>query len=80
MKHLLITLALLCCLCGMAAAEEILTPGTQTQRGFVNDNMLHDGSIKFLAGTRDGAIYTIDSNFHAIIHAWEVRHAKNSDC
>ena len=41
MKHFLSLLLLLCCLCGTAAAEGTLTPGTQTQRGFINDNVLH---------------------------------------
>ncbi len=42
MKRLISILLLLCCLCGAAAAEEIITPGTQTQRGFINDNVLHN--------------------------------------
>ena len=49
MKHFLSLLLLLCCLCGTAAAEGTLTPGTQTQRGFINDNVLHSeiGDIHF---------------------------------
>lgn len=49
MKRFLSILLLLCCLCGIAAAEENITPGTQTQRGFVNDNVLHSeiGDIHF---------------------------------
>lgn len=42
---------LLCCMTGMAYATEIgtITPGIQSQRGFVNDNTLHDqsGDIHF---------------------------------
>ena len=43
------SILLLCCLCGAAAAEDTLTPGTQTQRGFINDNVLHNeiGDIHF---------------------------------
>lgn len=42
-------LAMLLLLGSTAAAEETLTPGTQTQRGFVNDNVLHSdtGDIHF---------------------------------
>lgn len=49
MKRFLSILLLLCCLCGTAAAEETLMPGTQTQRGFINDNVLHSeiGDIHF---------------------------------
>ena len=49
MKRFLSILLLLCCLCGAAAAEGTLTPGTQTQRGFINDNVLHSeiGDIHF---------------------------------
>ena len=49
MKHFYAVLLLLCVLCGAATAEETLTPGTQTQRGFVNDNVLHSdiGDIQF---------------------------------
>ena len=49
MKRFLSILLLLCCLCGTAAAEDTLTPGTQTQRRFVNDNVLHSeiGDIHF---------------------------------
>lgn len=49
MKHFLSILLLLYCLCGIAAAEETVTPGTQTWRGFVNDNVLHSkiGDIHF---------------------------------
>lgn len=49
MKRFLSILMLLCCLCGTAAAEETLTPGTQSQRGFINDNVLHSdiGDIHF---------------------------------
>ncbi|MDO5377781.1 MAG: prolyl oligopeptidase family serine peptidase [Clostridia bacterium] len=48
MKRFLSILLLLWGLCSIAAAEEI-TPGTQTQRGFVNDNVLHSaiGDIHF---------------------------------
>lgn len=48
-KRLFAILLLLCCLCGIAAAEETITPGTQTQRGFINDNVLHSeiGDIHF---------------------------------
>ncbi len=48
MKRFL-SLLLLCCLCGTAAAEGTLTPGTQTQRGFINDNVLHSeiGDVHF---------------------------------
>lgn len=49
MKRLFLILLLLCCLCGTAAAEDTLTPGTQMQRGFVNNNVLHSetGNIHF---------------------------------
>ena len=49
MKRFLSLLLLLCCLCGTAAAEGTLTPGTQTQRGFINDNVLHSeiGDVHF---------------------------------
>ena len=49
-RILLLCLAALLCL-SSATAEEAggITPGTQTQRGFVNDNVLHDetGDIHF---------------------------------
>ena len=49
MKRFLSLLLLLCCLCGTAVAEGTLTPGTQTQRGFINDNVLHSeiGDVHF---------------------------------
>lgn len=49
MKRFLSILLLLCCLCGTAVAKETLTQGTQTQRGFINDNVLHSniGYIHF---------------------------------
>ena len=48
-KILLLMLAAFMLLSGTAAAEEILTPGTQTRRGFINDNVLHSeiGDIHF---------------------------------
>ena len=61
MKHFYAVLLLLCVLCGAATAEETLTPGTQTQRGFVNDNVLHSdiGDIHFssyIPETYDGSV------------------------
>lgn len=41
MKRILFLVLLMCGLCGVAVAEETLTLGTQTQRGFINDNVLH---------------------------------------
>lgn len=40
---------ILCCACWTALAEETMTAGAQTQRGFVNDNVLHSdtGDIHF---------------------------------
>ena len=40
---------ILCCACWTALAEESMTGGAQTQRGFVNDNVLHSdiGDIHF---------------------------------
>lgn len=46
MKRFLSLLLLLCCLCGTAAAEGTLTPGTQTQRGFINDNVHQTNIIR----------------------------------
>ena len=61
MKHFYAVLLLLCALCGAATAEGTLTPGTQTQRGFVNDNVLHSdiGDIHFssyIPETYDGSV------------------------
>lgn len=61
MKHFYAVLLLLCVLCGAATAEETLTSGTQTQRGFVNDNVLHSdiGDIHFssyIPETYDGSV------------------------
>lgn len=51
MKRCLILLLLLSCLTGITLADETgtLTPGTQTRRGFINDNTLHAevGDIHF---------------------------------
>lgn len=50
MKRMLaLATALLLLFSGAALAEETLTPGTQTQRGFLNDNVLHSemGDIHF---------------------------------
>ncbi len=61
MKHFYAVLLLLCAFCGAATAEETLTSGTQTQRGFVNDNVLHSdiGDIHFssyIPETYDGSV------------------------
>lgn len=45
MKRMFALLLLLCALCGAASAEEAITPGMQSQRGFLNDNVLHSDIV-----------------------------------
>ncbi len=73
MKRFLSILLLLCCLCGIAAAEETIAPGTQTLRGFAVDNVLHSkiGDIHFSSYIPDSYDGCIPYALFITLPGWE---------